>query len=110
MESDIVMDRLLCGDVGYGKTGGGYPGCLQGGYGPKQVAVLAPTTILAQQHYNTFVSRFADFPVTVDVLSHFRTAREQREIIKALKEGSIDVIIGTHRLLGKDVKFRIWVF
>ncbi|NLA84854.1 MAG: transcription-repair coupling factor, partial [Clostridiales bacterium] len=106
MESDIVMDRLLCGDVGYGKTEVAIRAAFKAVMDQKQVAVLAPTTILAQQHYNTFVSRFADFPVTVDVLSRFRTAREQREIIKALKEGSIDVIIGTHRLLGKDVKFK----
>mgnify|MGYP001437816159 CR=1 FL=1 len=106
MESKKVMDRLLCGDVGYGKTEVAIRAAFKAVMDGKQVAVLAPTTILAQQHYNTFVSRFGDFPFTIQVLSRFKTAREQKEIIKALKEGNVDVIIGTHRLLGKDVKFK----
>ncbi|HHY81821.1 MAG TPA: transcription-repair coupling factor [Clostridiales bacterium] len=106
MESKKVMDRLLCGDVGYGKTEVAIRAAFKAVMDGKQVAVLAPTTILAQQHYNTFVSRFGDFPFTVQVLSRFKTAREQKEIIKALKEGNVDVIIGTHRLLGKDVRFK----
>jgi transcription-repair coupling factor (superfamily II helicase) len=106
MESKRVMDRLLCGDVGYGKTEVAIRAAFKAVMDGKQVAVLAPTTILAQQHYNTFVSRFGDFPFTVQVLSRFRTPKEQRLIIKALKEGNVDVIIGTHRLLGKDVKYK----
>ncbi len=106
MESNKVMDRLLCGDVGYGKTEVAIRAAFKAVMDGKQVAVLAPTTILAQQHYHTFVSRFGDFPFTIQVLSRFRTQKEQKEIIKALKEGNVDVIIGTHRLLSKDVKFR----
>jgi transcription-repair coupling factor (superfamily II helicase) len=106
MESKRVMDRLLCGDVGYGKTEVAIRAAFKAVMDGKQVAVLAPTTILAQQHYNTFVSRFGDFPFTIQVLSRFRTAKEQKAIIKALKEGNVDVIIGTHRLLSKDVKFK----
>lgn len=106
MESKKVMDRLLCGDVGYGKTEVAIRAAFKAVMDTKQVAVLVPTTILAQQHYNTFVSRFGDFPFTIQVLSRFKTAREQKEILKRLKEGNVDVIIGTHRLLGKDVKFK----
>jgi transcription-repair coupling factor (superfamily II helicase) len=106
MESKRVMDRLLCGDVGYGKTEVAIRAAFKAVMDGKQVAVLAPTTILAQQHYNTFVSRFGDFPFTVQVLSRFRTPKEQKITIKALKEGNVDVIIGTHRLLGKDVKYK----
>ncbi|MGI6571745.1 MAG: transcription-repair coupling factor [Caldicoprobacterales bacterium] len=106
MESGKVMDRLLCGDVGYGKTEVAIRAAFKAVMDGKQAAVLAPTTILAQQHYNTFVSRFGDFPFTIQVLSRFKTPKEQREILKALKEGNVDIIIGTHRLLGKDVKFR----
>ncbi|MGI6526734.1 MAG: transcription-repair coupling factor [Caldicoprobacterales bacterium] len=106
MESSKVMDRLLCGDVGYGKTEVAIRAAFKAVMDGKQVAVLAPTTILAQQHYHTFVSRFGDFPFAIQVLSRFRTQKEQKEIIKALKEGNVDVIIGTHRLLSKDVKFR----
>lgn len=106
MESNKVMDRLLCGDVGYGKTEVAIRAAFKAIMDGKQVAVLTPTTILAQQHYHTFVSRFGDYPFTVQVLSRFRTQKEQKEIIKALKEGNVDVIIGTHRLLSKDVKFR----
>lgn len=106
MESSKVMDRLLCGDVGYGKTEVAIRAAFKAVMDGKQVAVLAPTTILAQQHYHTFVSRFGDFPFAIQVLSRFRTQKEQKEILKALKEGNVDVVIGTHRLLSKDVKFR----
>jgi len=105
MESNKVMDRLLCGDVGYGKTEVAIRAAFKAVMDGKQVAVLTPTTILAQQHYNTFVSRFGTFPITVHVLSRFRTRKQQKETLKALKEGNVDVIIGTHRLLSKDVKF-----
>jgi transcription-repair coupling factor (superfamily II helicase) len=106
MESSKVMDRLLCGDVGYGKTEVAIRAAFKAVMDGKQVAVLAPTTILAQQHYNTFVNRFENFPFTVQVLSRFKTPAEQKDIIRALKTGNIDIIIGTHRLLGKDVKFK----
>lgn len=106
MESSKVMDRLICGDVGYGKTEVAIRAAFKAVMDGKQVAVLAPTTILAQQHYNTFVKRFEDFPFTIQVLSRFKTPAEQRAILKALKEGNIDIVIGTHRLLGKDVKFK----
>ncbi len=106
MESRRVMDRLLCGDVGYGKTEVAIRAAFKAVMDGKQVAVLAPTTILAQQHYSTFVSRFGDFPFTVQVLSRFRKPGEQKTILKELREGNVDVIIGTHRLLSKDVKFR----
>ena len=106
MESKRVMDRLLCGDVGYGKTEVAIRAAFKAVMDGKQVAVLAPTTILAQQHYGTFVSRFGDFPFTVQVLSRFRKPGEQKAIRKELREGNVDVIIGTHRLLSKDVKFR----
>ena len=106
MESNKVMDRLLCGDVGYGKTEVAIRAAFKAVMDGKQVAVLAPTTILAQQHYHTFVSRFGDFPFTIQVLSRFRTQKQQKEILKSLKEGNVDVIIGTHRLLSKDVRFR----
>ncbi|MDD4680143.1 MAG: transcription-repair coupling factor [Clostridia bacterium] len=106
MESGKVMDRLLCGDVGYGKTEVAIRAAFKAVMDGKQVAVLAPTTILAQQHYHTFVSRFGDFPFTIQVLSRFRTQKEQKEILKELKAGNVDVLIGTHRLLSKDVKFR----
>lgn len=106
MESSRVMDRLLCGDVGYGKTEVALRAAFKAVMDAKQVAVLVPTTILAQQHYNTFVSRFGDFPFTIEVLSRFKSAKEQKDIIKRLKEGNVDVIVGTHRLLGKDVVFK----
>ena len=106
MESEKVMDRLLCGDVGYGKTEVAIRAAFKAVMDGKQVALLAPTTILAQQHFNTFVERFADYPVKIQVISRFRTAAQQRDILKALKEGNVDIIIGTHRLLGKDVAYK----
>ncbi len=106
MESDRIMDRLLCGDVGYGKTEVALRAAFKCAMDGKQCAVLVPTTILAQQHYNTFSARFAGFPVNVELLSRFRTAKEQEKIRERLKKGDIDVIIGTHSLLSKSVRFR----
>lgn len=106
MESPVAMDRLLCGDVGYGKTEVACRAvfkCVEQG---KQAAVLVPTTILASQHYQTFKERFADYPFSVEMLSRFRTERAQGRIIKELEKGDIDIVIGTHRLLSSDVKFR----
>ncbi len=105
MESGRNMDRLLCGDVGYGKTEVSLRAAFKCIMDGKQAAILAPTTILAQQHYNTIVQRFAGFPVKIEVLSRFRTPKEQKRIIEDLQKGSIDFLVGTHRMLGKDVKF-----
>ncbi len=106
MESPRPMDRLLCGDVGYGKTEVALRAAFKAVMEGKQVAVLVPTTILAQQHYNTFRERFARYPVRVEMLSRFRTPREQRDIIRDLKEGRIDIVIGTHRLVQDDIAFK----
>lgn len=106
MEKPTPMDRLLCGDVGFGKTEVALRAAFKAVCDGKQVVYLCPTTILAMQHYETFVSRMADFPVTVEMLSRFRTQKQQTEIIKKLKEGRIDIIIGTHRLLSKDVEYK----
>jgi transcription-repair coupling factor (superfamily II helicase) len=106
METDKPMDRLLCGDVGYGKTEVAIRAAFKAVMDGKQVAFLVPTTILAQQHYNTLINRFKDFPVTVEVLSRFKTAGEQRTILRNVKNGLIDIVIGTHRLLQADVSFK----
>lgn len=106
MEKPKPMDRLLCGDVGYGKTEVALRAAFKAISDGKQVAVLVPTTVLAQQHYHTFRERMASFPVTVGLLSRFRTPKEQAEVIKGLKNGSVDVVIGTHRLLSADVSFK----
>jgi transcription-repair coupling factor (superfamily II helicase) len=106
MEKTRPMDRLLCGDVGYGKTEVALRGAFKSVMEGKQVAVLVPTTILAQQHYNTFRERFAGYPVKVAALSRFQTAREQKKVLRELRGGQVDIVIGTHRLLGKDVEFR----
>ncbi len=105
MESTRPMDRLLCGDVGYGKTEVAMRAAFKAVCDNKQVAVLAPTTVLAFQHYETFKQRFAAFPVNIEMISRFRTARQQKEILEKVGIGKIDVLIGTHRLLSKDVKF-----
>jgi transcription-repair coupling factor (superfamily II helicase) len=99
------MDRLICGDVGFGKTEVAVRAAFKAVADGKQAAVLVPTTILAQQHYNTFTARYAEFPARVEVLSRFRSAREQRQVLAELKAGKVDVLIGTHRLLSKDVAF-----
>ncbi len=106
MERQRPMDRLICGDVGYGKTEVAIRAAFKASCDSKQVAVLVPTTVLAQQHYETFRKRFAPFPVHVEMLSRFRTPKEQDAILKRLAEGEIDVIIGTHRLVSPDVKFK----
>ncbi|WP_243014711.1 transcription-repair coupling factor, partial [Brevibacillus borstelensis] len=106
MEKRRPMDRLVCGDVGYGKTEVAIRAAFKAVMDGKQVAVLVPTTILAQQHYETFRERFADYPIRVEVLSRFRSRKEQNATMKGLKEGTVDVVIGTHRLLSKDIQFR----
>jgi len=100
------MDRLICGDVGYGKTEVAIRAAFKAVQDGKQVGLLVPTTILAQQHWLTFRERLADFPVKVEVLSRFRTAREQKDVIARTASGDVDILIGTHRLLSKDVRFR----
>ncbi|MEK6372572.1 MAG: transcription-repair coupling factor [Acidobacteriota bacterium] len=106
MESRKPMDRLLCGDVGYGKTEVAMRAAFKSVMDGKQVAVLAPTTILAFQHHRTFLRRFASFPVTIELLTRYYSAREQKEIIRKLESGEIDVVVGTHRLLSKDINFK----
>src|SRR5262249_31532920 len=106
MERSRPMDRLLCGDVGYGKTELAVRAAFKAIDNGKQVAVLVPTTVLAEQHYRTFSQRFAEYPFRVECLSRFRSGKEQREIVERLSEGTIDVVIGTHRLVSKDVKFK----
>jgi transcription-repair coupling factor (superfamily II helicase) len=105
MESPRPMDRLICGDVGYGKTEVAIRAAFKAVQDGRQVAVLVPTTILAQQHMLTFRERLADFPVRIEVLSRFRTPKQQKETLAALKRGEVDVLIGTHRLLSRDVSF-----
>jgi transcription-repair coupling factor (superfamily II helicase) len=105
MESTQPMDRLLCGDVGYGKTEIAMRAAFKAISDNKQVAVLAPTTVLAFQHFETFRQRFAAFPVTIEMISRFRSAKQQKEILQKAEAGKIDILIGTHRLLSKDLKF-----
>jgi transcription-repair coupling factor (superfamily II helicase) len=105
MEDEKPMDRLVCGDVGFGKTELAVRAAFKAVMDKKQVAVLVPTTILAEQHVQTFRERLAEFPVTVDVLSRFRSAKEQKKIIERLKDGTLDILIGTHRMLSSDVEF-----
>jgi transcription-repair coupling factor (superfamily II helicase) len=105
MESGTPMDRLLCGDVGYGKTEVAMRAAFKAVNDNRQVAVLAPTTVLAFQHYNTFRQRLAAFPMKIEMLSRFRTPRQQKETIAKLESGELDIVIGTHRVLSKDVKF-----
>jgi transcription-repair coupling factor (superfamily II helicase) len=105
MESPHPMDRLLCGDVGYGKTEVAMRAAFKAVSDNKQVAVLAPTTVLAFQHFETFKQRFAAFPVTIEMISRFRTPRQQKEILQKTEAGKVDILIGTHRLLSQDVKF-----
>ncbi|MBQ2664710.1 MAG: transcription-repair coupling factor, partial [Clostridia bacterium] len=106
MEKTKPMDRLLCGDVGFGKTEVALRAAFKAVGDSKQVAYLCPTTILAMQHYETFLKRMENFPIKVEMLSRFRTAAEQKRIIKQLKTGEIDIIIGTHRILSKDLEFK----
>ena len=106
MESTKVMDRLLCGDVGYGKTEVAIRAAFKAVMDGKQVAFLVPTTILAEQHYNNLKRRFSDFPVNIDMISRFRTAKQQKETLQAVKENNVDILIGTHRLVSKDIGFK----
>ena len=106
MEQPKPMDRLICGDVGFGKTEVAMRAVFKAIDNGRQVAVLVPTTVLAEQHFRTFSQRMAEFPITVEMLSRFRSAAEQNRIIERLKEGAIDVVIGTHRLVSKDITFK----
>lgn len=106
MESNRMMDRLICGDVGYGKTEVAIRAAFKAVLDGKQVVYLVPTTILAQQHYNTFVERMKNFPVHVHMLSRFRTPAQQKQTIEGLKNGSVDIVVGTHRVLGKGIEYK----
>ena len=106
MESPLAMDRLVCGDVGYGKTEVAIRAAFKAVQDGTQVAVLVPTTVLAQQHLTTFTERFADFPVRIDMLSRFRSPRDRKETVEKIRRGELDIVIGTHRLLSKDVQFK----
>lgn len=106
MESESPMDRLVCGDVGFGKTEVAIRAAFKAALDGKQVAVLVPTTILAFQHYQTFKDRLSDFPISVDYVNRFKSAKEKKETLQKLAEGKIDIIIGTHAVLGKEVKFK----
>jgi transcription-repair coupling factor (superfamily II helicase) len=106
MESTQPMDRLLCGDVGYGKTEVAMRAAFKAVQDGKQVAVLTPTTVLSFQHYETFRRRFAQFPINIEMISRFRTAKEQKEILERTAQGKVDILIGTHRILSKDIAFQ----
>ena len=106
MESHKIMDRLICGDVGYGKTEIAIRAAFKAVQDGKQVAFLVPTTILAQQHYNTFQQRMKDFPVRIDLMSRFRTSAEQKKTVTDLRKGQVDILIGTHRILSSDIQFK----
>ena len=106
MESDKIMDRLICGDVGFGKTEVAFRGAFKAFYNSKQVAFLCPTTILSEQHYRSAKERFKDFGVKVEVLNRFKSEKETKEILEKLKSGKIDILIGTHKILGKNVEFK----
>src|SRR5205814_148262 len=106
MEEPVPMDRLVCGDVGFGKTEVAIRAAFKAVQDSRQVAVLVPTTLLAQQHFQTFSERFAGYPVRVEVLSRFLTPGQARKVVDGLADGSVDIVIGTHRLLSADVRFR----
>lgn len=106
MEKPYPMDRLVCGDVGFGKTEVAIRAAFKAALDGKQVAVLVPTTILALQHFKTFSARLKDFPVTIDYINRFKSTKQQRETIEKLRDGKIDILIGTHKLLGKDIQFK----
>src|SRR6185369_12654029 len=106
MERPKPMDRLICGDVGFGKTEVAIRAAFKAVMGGRQVAVLVPTTVLAQQHFNTFRERMADYPVRIELLSRFRTRRAQQGVVKELASGAVDIVIGTHRLLQSDISFK----
>jgi transcription-repair coupling factor (superfamily II helicase) len=106
MESTLPMDRLLCGDVGYGKTEVSMRAAFKAVQDNKQVVVLAPTTVLVFQHFENFKRRFATFPITIEMMSRFRNARQQKETVERIEQGKVDIVIGTHRILSKDIKFQ----
>src|SRR6185295_19162184 len=106
MEDEKPMDRLICGDVGFGKTEVAIRAAFKAVMGGKQVAILVPTTVLAQQHYQNFRERMSDYPVTVDLLSRYRTPGEQRKTVQGVKDGTVDIVVGTHRLISKDIEFK----
>ncbi len=106
MESEKIMDRLICGDVGFGKTEVAFRACFKAVYNSKQVAFLCPTTILSEQHYRSAKERFEPFGVKVEILNRFKSAKETKDILTRLKEGKVDILIGTHKILGKDVIFK----
>src|SRR5690349_1891986 len=106
MERPKPMDRLICGDVGFGKTEVAIRAAFKAVMGGKQVAVLVPTTVLAQQHFNVFRERMADYPVRIELLSRFRTRRQQHRISKDLARGAVDIVVGTHRLIQEDIEFK----
>ncbi len=106
MESAVPMDRLVCGDVGFGKTEVALRAAFKAAADGKQVAILVPTTVLAQQHYNTFKERLEKFPIRIGLLSRFKSRKEQQQIVEGVKQGTVDILIGTHRLLSKDIMFK----
>lgn len=106
MEGDRPMDRLICGDVGFGKTEVAIRAVFKAVMAGKQAALLAPTTVLAQQHYQNFRERMSEYPVTIELLSRYRSAAEQKRVLKALSEGGVDIVVGTHRLVSPDVRFK----
>src|SRR5258707_8501284 len=106
MESPLPMDRLLCGDVGYGKTEVAMRAAFKAVQDNKQVVVLAPTTVLVFQHFENFKRRFAAFPITIEMMSRFRNAKQQKETLERIEQGKVDIVIGTHRILSKDIKFQ----
>ncbi len=106
MQTPVPMDRLVIGDVGYGKTEVAMRGAFKAVMDNKQVAILTPTTVLAYQHFESFKQRFAAFPVKIELLSRFRSTKEQKEVVKSTEEGAVDILIGTHRILSNDVKFQ----
>ena len=106
MEREQPMDRLVCGDVGFGKTEVAIRAAFKAVDNGKQVAVLVPTTILAFQHFKTFSKRLKEFPVTVDYLNRFRTAKQRKGVLEGISKGSVDIVIGTHQLTNKNVQFK----
>lgn len=106
MESDRIMDRVVCGDVGYGKTEIALRAAFKASIDGKQVVVMVPTTVLAQQHYERFTERFKNYPVSIEILSRLKSEKEQKEVLKKISAGTIDIVIGTHRILSSDVKFK----
>ena len=105
LEKSLPMDRLVCGDVGFGKTEIALRAAFRTAMEGKQTAILVPTTVLAQQHYETFKERMKDYPIEIDFLSRFKSKKEQKEVLQKLANGKLDIVVGTHRLLSKDVKF-----